>query len=212
VARDRLPELAFVEHRGAAGGDLLERLRELLHHEPRADGEACDRGLAQDDREQLVQECLSLDHLDAAARELDGGRDHFAPREPPVRPVRLFEAREAARDGAGARTDPEVLTLVARERHRDLLGRWALATRDRDEEVEQPRRARGVDEHEAATTRPRERALGDPRGESRCDTRVDCVAAAAERLRPDLGCDWVTGGDRAFHGREPLLVQLDAAS
>ena len=75
-----------------------------------------------------------------------------------------------------------------------------------DEEVEQPARAvlRPMDEHEAARSRPRERALRHPGCERGGDASVDGVAALLERPGAGLGGDLVPGGDRTPHADSVL--------
>ena len=82
-----------------------------------------------------------------------------------------------------------------------LAGRKARS-RDGHEEVEQPVGAvtRPVDEHEAASARAGQRALGHPGDERRGDAGVDGVPSLGEDPRARLGCQRVAGGHGALHG------------
>ena len=89
---------------------------------------------------------------------------------------------------------------------RDELGAAldAAAPRHLDEEVEEHRLAAGrVDEHVAARSKARERALGGERGEHGGDRGVDRVPAFAHDLRARLRGDGMpsrNAAPRAGHG------------
>jgi hypothetical protein len=87
--------------------------------------------------------------------------------------------------------------------HRGSPGRQALA-RNGDEEVEKydPSVAGAVDEHEAPSSRTRQRALGNPTDERGRDAGVDGVPAFLEDPSAGLRGERMTGRDRALHGRE----------
>ena len=144
--------------------------------------------------------------LDPAARKLERRLEQARPGQRAVRAVRRLEAGRRARNRAGRRADPEDLGGVAVEVDVDRLhvGRPRPARAeagDGDEEVEQPVApvARPVDEHEAARSRARERALGDPGGECGGDAGIDGVAALGEDPGARLGGQRVPGCDRALH-------------
>ena len=217
MAHDGAAELAAVELAGTTLGKLLQRPRQIGHDDPLAGRDAAVlpvdrppvRGVAKDQIENRVQVGLRRRELDALPGKRDRRLDQPAPGKRCVPLVRGFQPCDRAGHGAGARADEEDLRRGAVEVDVDRLhvrlGRLGgAASRQRDEEVEEPIGSVPcpVHEQEAARSRAGQRALGHPRGEGGGQTGVDGVSAFRKDLGTGLGGEPVPGGDRSSHRRQ----------
>ena len=145
-----------------------------------------------------------LVHREAAARVVDGRREHLGerPRPPGLeqRQVGVDSARHGERQ-VGVRTRAGRNALEApplEEGHRRQLRRDALAA-DRD----RLSRASVVHERDAlAAQRVGRGRLHDGRGEAGRHRRVDGVAAGQEHAHAGDGHQWVSGDDDALRPRD----------
>ena len=165
-----------------------------------------------------------LDHVRVRRRELHpaaGERDRRLRELPPGQPaepaVGLLESCRDAGHGARPRPDEEDLLPGAEVDDVGLQrgngpSRVSLARHGHEAVDGERPAARGVvGDEKAAAAWARQRRLGDPGGEGRCDARVDGRSAGAQHLGPDLRRDRVACGDRTPRGGQRNASLLSRA-
>jgi hypothetical protein len=216
VVAQRRCDLATAEGLGALGSEAFERLGQLAEAEDIALAQgAAGRGVKLPrplqpgvDRREDVEDVglLGVDRR-ALPGELDRWLDQLGQRHRAEALQRLLEAGGGSGNPAGSRTYVERLHGLGIEvdRYRNKLGTALdpVATRRRDEEVEQHRLAAVVDHHEAARAEAGQRALDREGGEHRGNRGVDGVSTLAQHLRSRLGGEWMAGSDNPTHATGP---------